>query len=250
MAICWTGQLLWVSVQGPRRRFKAHEDLNSVSMAVHKRPVLLVHGILGQRHVYWNIFKRRLAQDGFRVHEVILPYYMLGDIRIAARFLADKVEATLAGDGVDRVDLVCHSAGGLVARYYLKYLKGDRNVAHLVTMGTPHQGTYFSYLMALPFMGIVKQTRPGSHLLHEVNGPGAVPPQVRVTSFWSPTDGVVLPPENAVLAGAHNIRIPWTTHWGFLWSGHVYALVRDALLDHATPVGGQRTLDDSPATVA
>ena len=193
-------------------------------------PVLLVHGILGQRHVYWNLFRRRLATDGFRVHEVVLPYYMLGDIRIAARFLADKVEATLAGDNVDKVDLVCHSAGGLVARYYLKYLKGDRHVAHAITLGTPHQGTYTAYVLGLPF-GILKQTRPGSHLLTEVNGPGAVPPHVRITSFWSPVDGIVLPPENAILAGAHNVRVPWLTHWGFLWNPSVYAKIRDALLE-------------------
>ncbi len=207
---------------------------------LHPTPVLLVHGILGQRHVYWNLFRRRMLADGFRVHEVTLPYYMLGDIRIAARFLADKVEATMVGDSVDKVDLVCHSAGGLVARYYLKYLKGDRNVSHLVTLGTPHQGTYTSYVLGLPFLGILKQTRPGSHFLSEVNGPGAVPGHVRVTSFWTPTDGVVVPPENAILTGANNIKVPWLTHWGFLWNPRVYSMIRDALLDgHGT----QATLD-------
>lgn len=208
-----------------------------------RRPVLLVHGILGQRHLYWNLFKRRLVADGFRVHEVVLPYALLGDIRIAARMLADKVDATLAGDKADRVDLVCHSAGGLVARYYLTYLKGDRSVRHLVTLGTPHNGTYFAYLLQLPFLSIARQTRPGSHLLQEISGPGAVPPHVRITSLWSPTDGVVLPPENAVLAGARNVKVPWTTHWGFLWNQHIYTVVKDALLGHGA---GQRTLDTGP----
>jgi triacylglycerol esterase/lipase EstA (alpha/beta hydrolase family) len=205
-----------------------------------KRPVLLVHGILGQRHLYWNVFKRRLVADGFRVHEVVLPYALLGDIRIAARMLADKVEATLAGDKADKVDIVCHSAGGLVARYYLSYLKGGAHVRHLVTLGTPHGGTYFSYLLQFPFLSIIRQTRPRSHLIHEISGPGAIPHGVRITSLWSPIDGVVLPPENAVLAGATNIKVPWTTHWGFLWSKHIYGLVKDALLG----VGeGQRTLE-------
>jgi len=205
-----------------------------------QRPVLLVHGILGQRHLYWNLFKRRLVADGFRVHDVVLPYALLGDIRIAARVLADKVEATLAGDGADKVDIVCHSAGGLVARYYLTYLKGDRDVRHVVTLGTPHGGTYFAYLLQLPFLSIARQTRPGSHLIQEISRPGAVPPHVRITSLWSPVDGVVLPPENAILPGARNVKVPWTTHWGFLWNQHVYDLVRDALLGHGE---GQKTLD-------
>lgn len=216
-----------------------HGSLAS-SPATRHPPVLLVHGILGQRHVYWNIFRRRLQRDGFRVHEVILPYYMLGDMRIAARYLRDKVEATLHGDGADRVDLVCHSAGGLVARYYVQHLEGGRKVGHLVTLGTPHLGTYFSYLLALPFMHITRQTRPGSHFLDELNGPGAVPATIRVTSLWSPVDGVVLPPENAVLPGARNIRAPWTTHWGFLWRRDVYDTVKGLLGGHA---GGQLTLE-------
>lgn len=200
-------------------------------------PVILVHGILGQRHLYWNLFKRRLVDDGFRVHEIILPYALLGDLRIAARFLADKVDATLQGDHVDKVDLICHSAGGLVARYYLKYLKGDKHVGQLITLGTPHGGTYFAYLLAFPFLSVTRQTRPGSHFLREINGPGAVPHNVNIVSFWSPIDTVVLPPENAVLAGAHNIKSPWMTHWGFLWSKHVYGIVKDVLLEgpaHAT----------------
>jgi triacylglycerol esterase/lipase EstA (alpha/beta hydrolase family) len=215
----------------------------------HQRPVLLVHGILGQQHLYWNLFKKRLVADGFRAHEVILPYWMLGDIRIAARMLADKVEATLAGDKADRVDIVCHSAGGLVARYYLTYLKGHRHVRHLVTMGTPHNGTYFSYLLHMPFLSIARQTRPGSHLIQEISGPGAIPHGVRVTSLWSPVDGVVLPPESGVLAGARNVKVPWTSHWGFLWSKHIYDMVKDALLDHAE---GQRLLatDGSDAPTA
>lgn len=196
----------------------------------HERPIILVHGILGQRHLYWNIFKQRLIRDGFRVHEVILPYGMFGDMRIAAGFIRDKVEATLRGDHVDSVDIICHSAGGLVARYYMKFLGGDKRTAHLITMGTPHQGTYFSYMMGFPLvLQIAKQARPQSHFLEEISGPGAIPATVRVTNIWSPIDGIVLPSENARLPGAHNIKMPWSTHWGFLWRKDVYEAVREAL---------------------
>ncbi len=192
-------------------------------------PVILVHGILGQRHIYWNIFRRRLIKDGFRVHEVYLPYGMLGDIRLAARNLADKVESCLLGDDVEKVDLICHSAGGLVARYYLKYLHGERHVDHLVTMGTPHLGTYFAYVLRLPALSIARQTRPGSNFLHEINGPGAIPKRTRLTNLWSPFDGIVLPHHNAVLPGAHNIKVPWANHWSLLWRPDVHRAVVDAL---------------------
>ncbi len=197
------------------------------------RPVILVHGILGQRHLYWNVFKRRLQRDGFRYHDCVLPYGMLGDMRIAARFLKDKVDAALRADGGGKVDLVCHSAGGLVARYYLMYLDGAKHVQKLITMGTPHQGTYFSWLIGYPLSGmatIARQTRPGSHFLDEINGPGAIPKGVEVHNMWSPIDGIVIPSHNSKLAGSHALRLPMTTHWGFLWRKDIYETVRDLLL--------------------
>lgn len=191
-------------------------------------PVVLVHGILGQRHLYWNILKGRLRADGFRYHDCILPYGMLGDMRVAAQFLRDKVEAALRHDDARRVDLVCHSAGGLVARYYLMFLDGYRHVDRVVFLGTPHQGTYFSYA-SVPLLQIAQQARPGSHFLREVGDPGAQPDGVRFYNLWSPIDGIVWPHHHARLPGSTEVRLPWTTHWGFLWRRDVYETVRDCL---------------------
>lgn len=184
--------------------------------------------MLGQRHIYWNIFKRRLSHDGFRHHECIIPYGMLGDLRLAAGYLKEKVEATLRGDGAEKVDLICHSAGGLVARYYMMYLGGAKKVGTIITMGTPHQGTYFSYITPVPLVAIARQTRPGSHFLDEIAGPGAVPEGISFYNIWSPLDGVVLPSHNSKLAGTHAVRV-MATHWSLLWSKDVYETVRSAL---------------------
>ncbi|HEX2065743.1 MAG TPA: alpha/beta fold hydrolase [Candidatus Thermoplasmatota archaeon] len=190
------------------------------------RTVLLVHGILGQRHLYWNLFRRRLQEEGFRVDEVSLPYSLLGDIRVAAQRLADKVEAIASGG---QVDLVCHSAGGIVARYYLKFLGGAGRVRHVVFLGAPHQGTYFSYI--LPVLRIAAQVRPGAALLRELGED--LPAGVAATNFWSPVDGVVIPAQNSVLnaAGARNVRVPWMHHWGFLVSPAILQQVAQALRD-------------------
>lgn len=197
-----------------------------------RNPIILVHGILGQRHLYWNLFKRRLRADGFRYHDCVLPYGLLGDMRIAARFLRDKVESTLRGDETAKVDLVCHSAGGLAARYYLLLLGGHKHVDRVVTMGTPHQGTYFSYLFGPPvnrIAQVARQTRPGSHFLEEIEAADGIP-GVEVHNIWSPIDGVVVPPERHELAGAHAVRLPFVTHWGYLWRRDVYDTVRACLL--------------------
>lgn len=190
------------------------------------RTVLLVHGILGQRHLYWNLFRRRLVEEGFTVEEVTLPYSLLGDIRVAAQRLADAVDKAAPGG---QVDLVCHSAGGIVARYYLKFLGGAKRVGHVVFLGSPHQGTYFSYV--LPVLRIAAQVRPGADLLRELGQD--LPKGVRATNFWSPVDGVIIPAENSILRtpGAKNVRVPWMHHWGFLLSPAIHRQVAHALRD-------------------
>lgn len=201
-------------------------------------PVVLIHGIMGQRHVYWNLFKHRLRSDRFRVQEAIIPWGGMGDMRIAASILQEKVDAVLRHSDARKVDLVCHSAGGLVARYYLMYLGGDKKVEDVVFLGTPHQGTYFSYTLPVPLLEIARQSRPGSHFLEEINGPGAIPPGVTFHNLWSPIDLVVIPAANSKLPGSKAIRMPLVSHWGFLWRRDVYETVRDLLRgDEPKPAG-------------
>ncbi|MCA1819065.1 MAG: alpha/beta fold hydrolase [Thermoplasmatota archaeon] len=193
-----------------------------------RRPVLLVHGILGTRHLYWNLFRHRLESDGFTVHEVALPFVLLGDIRSAARVLATAVQKHRASAGGGRVDIVAHSAGGLVARYYVQNLGGHRAVSNLVLLGTPHHGTIASYL--LPVVKVAVQATPGSRLLGELNRKRP-PARVRITNFWSPLDGIVIPAENSVLRapGVRNVQLPRMHHWGFLVSNAVCDQVKRVL---------------------
>lgn len=205
--------------------------------APHGRPrqhaVLLVHGILGQGFIYWNLVKRYLRGDRYHVHEVRLPFFGFGDLRKSAAHLAQVVDEVLTENPTEttdgRVDIVAHSAGGLAARHYIKFLGGERTVHALVTLGTPHHGTYFSAIF--PLATVVRQTLPGSDFMQELNEGTEAPGGVSYTSIYSETDGVVLPPSSAVLDGAENVRVPRLTHWGFLWRPRVYEVIRSAI-DH------------------
>ena len=53
------------------------------------------------------------------------------------------VERLRRATGAERVTLVCHSMGGLVARAYLR-AHGHHAVARVVTIDTPHHGTLFA----------------------------------------------------------------------------------------------------------
>jgi triacylglycerol esterase/lipase EstA (alpha/beta hydrolase family) len=202
---------------------------------VHPHPVILVHGILGQEIVYWNRVKQYLRGDRYHVHEAPFPFFGFGDLRASAAHLAKVVDELLAHATIDpkhrQVDIIAHSAGGLAARYFIKYLGGAHKVHSLVTLGTPHQGTYFSFLF--PLATVVRQTLPGSEFLADLNRGGATN-GVEYTSIYSPTDGIVVPAHNAMMKGARNVRVTGLTHWGFLFRKKVYMEIRKAL-DHERP---------------
>lgn len=68
---------------------------------------------------------------------VLLDYDWRRDIGTLGKLLAARIEA----DGHDRVALVGHSMGGLVARAALTHAAG-KQVTRLVTLGTPHAGSF------------------------------------------------------------------------------------------------------------
>ncbi|MHB8632976.1 MAG: hypothetical protein ACYDBQ_03275 [Thermoplasmatota archaeon] len=179
--------------------------------------------MLGQRHLYWNLFRRRLEEDGFAVHEAVLPHFLLGDLEEATEHLVSQV---LAWSVTGPVDLVCHSAGGLVGRRAFARL-GDR-VGHLVMLGTANQGTHVATaLSVVPHVPLASQTRPDSAFLARLAGDPV--DAKRMHCVWSPVDGIVVPGRRATLPGADNIELSWTGHWMFLWSRRVYVTVRDIL---------------------
>lgn len=197
-----------------------------------RAPVLLLHGVLGQEILYWNLFRKRLEADGFTVREISLPGMLLGDMATAALFLQRQVEIQLGMLRAKRFDVIAHSAGGLVLRYYLKNLEGTKRVRRAVFLGTPHKGTALTNV--LPFLIVQRQMRPGSDFIAELNKEPAAPGPTEYLNLWTRTDAVVLPPENALLNGGRrpnvvNKRLDWITHWGFLWRKQVYDLVRDEL---------------------
>lgn len=205
--------------------------------------VLLVHGILGQEFVYWNLLKRFLKADEYHVHEVRLPFFGFGDLRKSAAHLGKVVEDVLRENPTEtddgRVDIVAHSAGGLAARYYVRYLGGSDRVHSLVTLGTPHFGTYASYLF--PLATVSRQTLPDSDFLKDLNRGDPSPGPVHYTSIYTVNDGVVIPPTSAILPGAENVRVPGlTTHWGFLVRPAVYRTIRRALRHRLHPTKATR----------
>lgn len=157
-------------------------------------PILLIHGMVDNRAIF-TVLRRRLRRRGFgRV--LSLNYSpMTNDIRAAARDLSGAVEELVARTGYERIHVVGHSLGGLIARYYVQRLGGDQRVHTLVTLGTPHEGTLPATFVPIR---LCRQLTPGSELFDELALP-ASGCRTRFVAYWSDLDQMVLPHENGRL---------------------------------------------------
>ncbi len=151
-------------------------------------PVVLVHGLV-DNHSVFAVMRRNLRRRGF-AHVCSWNYSpLLTDVARGAAALGRHLEQICEQTGHDRVHVVGHSLGGLIARYHVQRQGGDQRVESLVTLGTPHQGTVLAHLLPTP---LVRQLRPGSPVIRELAEPA---PGVRtpVTAIYSDLDQVVLP---------------------------------------------------------
>jgi triacylglycerol lipase len=160
-------------------------------------PILLLHGLADNRSIF-TVLRRSLRRQGFgHVHTV--NYSLLtSDIRTAAARLAEHVETLCEHTGYDRVHVIAHSLGGLIARYYVQRLDGDARVHTLVTLGTPHGGTYAARLLPVR---LGRQLRPGSDVVAELTRP-APRCRTRFVAIWSDLDQLIYPKRNAQLTHA------------------------------------------------
>jgi pimeloyl-ACP methyl ester carboxylesterase len=183
-------------------------------------PILLVHGMIDNRSIF-TLLRRGLRRRGFGTVVSVNYSPLTTDVRVAAAWLAQEVESLVTETGYERVHVVGHSLGGLIARYYVTRLGGDARVHTLVTLGTPHAGTFNAY--ALP-SHLCRQLRPGSELMRELGAP-ITGCRTRFVSYWSDLDQLVFPQRNAKLTHpdltVRNIAIHGTGHMSLPINGNV-----------------------------
>ncbi|MGW1881070.1 esterase/lipase family protein [Streptomyces sp. NPDC001970] len=192
-------------------------------------PVVLLHGFIDNRSVF-VLLRRSLARNGWRHVESLNYSPLTCDIRTAAELLGRHIEEICARTGHREVDIVGHSLGGLIGRYYVQRLGGDRRVRTLVTLGTPHSGTSVAPLASAH--PIVRQMRPGSAVLEELRlpAPGC---RTRFVSFWSDLDQLMVPLEGACLDHpdliVRNVRVSGIGHLALPVHPTIAASIREAI---------------------
>ncbi len=200
---------------GPAQRGLVVRDVEAAGT-----PILLVHGMVDNRAIF-TVLKRRLRRRGFGQVVSINYSPVTNDIRQAARDLAVEVEALVATTGYERIHVVGHSLGGLIARYYVQQLGGDERVHTLVTLGTPHEGTLTAHLLPVQ---VCRQLRPGSDLYAELAAP-APHCRTRFVAYWSDLDQMILPHDSGRLEhddlSVRNVKVHGVGHMSLPLDGQV-----------------------------
>jgi len=185
-----------------------------------QRTVVFVHG-LGANRAGFLPLQGYLKLHGHAPHYAF-NYRSAGSVERIALRLKREIDAHVRGG---RIDLIAHSLGGLVARFYLQQLGGARRVDHLITLGTPHKGTHSANFIPAP---LVRQLLPDAPFIRHLNSLSA-PEGVNATSIIAGRDLLIQPIEAARCPFGREVRFPEFGHLELLFRPEVFATVKSSL---------------------
>lgn len=171
----------------------AQRSLLASDVAAAATPIVLVHGIVDNRTIF-ALLRRGLRRRGFGCIRSFSYGPHTGDVRQTAAALGEFVQEICEQTGADKVHIVGHSLGGLIARYYAQ-TGGHARVESVVTLGSPHHGTAAAWLVPLP---VVRQLLPDSDVMAELSQP-APDCATRFLVFYSDVDQLIIPAHHARL---------------------------------------------------
>jgi triacylglycerol esterase/lipase EstA (alpha/beta hydrolase family) len=249
---------------GPGSSPPGSNDFSCKPAAAHPYPVVLVHGTFGDMTDSWQALSPLLADHGYCVFALdyggapgsIFQGYQ--EIAAGAGQLSAFIDKVLAATGAAKVDIVGHSQGGMMPRYYLDFLGGAAKVDALVGLSPSNHGTtldgLFGLLAAFPggssFLGSLcaacTEQAVGSPFLTNLNAGGDTVSGVRYTVIATKYDEVVTPYRSQYLSGPEVTNITLQDQCGLDFADHLAVIydpmaLNDVLnaLDpaHRVPVG-------------
>jgi hypothetical protein len=171
-----------------------------------RRGVVFIHGFICNRG-FWTPWLRQVRAKGHPFAAVNLEP-MFGSIDDYVPIVEQAVAAVTQAAGLPPV-LVCHSMGGLAARAWLRAAANAGRVHHVVTIGTPHRGTWLGQWSRLPNG---RQMALNSEWLQQLTTGCDAQAQPRYTCWYSNCDNVVFPSSTATLPGAENRLVAGAAH--------------------------------------
>lgn len=192
--------------------------------SAHPRPVVLVHGTVENQRSNFNAISPQLKNDGYCVYTfnygagsfTFGQFYGLQKISSSAAELKTFVDKVLAATGKSKVDIVGHSQGGMMPRWYIQFLGGAAKVNQLIALAPSNKGTTMSGIAGLAdivpdladvfvysWCGACEDQVIGSSMLTQLNAGGGTSPSVKYTNIVTKYDEIVTPYTNGYLSGSN-----------------------------------------------
>ncbi len=225
-----------------RQPFRSNAEPDNLDVSAGEyRGVLFVHGFVCNRG-FWNPWMKRMRAQG--VPFIAVNLEPLFDS--ISRYV-DTIEAAI--QRIERATgrrpvIVAHSMGGLAVRAWLDKFGADERVHRVITVGTPHSGTW------LARYGRTVNSREmslKSPWLLGLTGQSSVRRHALFTCFYSNCDNIVFPASTATLVGADNHHVPATAHVHMAFQAAVFNEVSRWLVS-PDPIAAD--LAAAPATAA
>jgi pimeloyl-ACP methyl ester carboxylesterase len=174
-------------------------------------PVVFLHGLF-QNQACWLWMKWFLRRQGITsLHTLNLPPWK--DVETLTEKLAKKVDELRHATGRQKVHLVGHSMGGIIARNYLQLRGGSEKVDRCILLATPNHGSKLAPFALSPLGCLLM---PGSAFLQRLSA-APLPANTRITTVYSRHDNIILPFESASLQGADNFELTAAGHTTLLF---------------------------------
>ena len=206
--------------------------------AAHPRPVVLVHGLVGNKATNWQTFSPLLANNGYCVFaltygqlpQVTTPanqvFGGLTAMEKSAAQLGTFIERVKAATGSATVDILGHSEGTVVPNYYAKFLDGAKNIHSyvsiapiwhgtdpvaldtLVRIGTPFGISGPAIALLEPYFASGPQLLAGSDFIKKMrSGGGPAVAGISYTNIVTRYDELVVPYTSGIEPGMTNLVV-------------------------------------------
>lgn len=219
---------------------QANDVERLTDLAQCKKPVLLLYGFGATRRSV-SILETRLRQDGFDVLSLrlggFLNLFNTHPIDLLAQKVSQKIEGLCERYPLPKLCIIGYSKGGLIGRYYVSRLGGDRRVHTLITLATPHQGIPWflgsTLLLGGFFSRGLRQMLPRSKFMRHLSRV-PLPPNVYSVSIYSTQDRTcparlsLLPEANNGMV--RNVLIPFLNHSDFIIKQSAYRTILTHIL--------------------
>lgn len=220
---------------------RSPKEWNEIESLIPSKPVVVLVSGFGASQRTLTVIRKRLMRDGYNVLILPLDWASLSDGVRGLYVMAEKLSNVILNlrkkkeFRKQKVFLVAHSAGGLVARYYIQRLGGSHYCDGLVTLATPHSGTWLAAVGLVTHL-ILKarcllQMTPKSSFIKSLNH-SQFPADFRMVSIFSkddifcPLSSTQLPQSLHVLDTVKSINLPRLSHSDFLMAKKPYDIIK------------------------